>query len=98
MQVLNVVDHLWDNPAAIPKRQLGRLLYGVDSVFARTPRPEQVQGLTRNDIIAHLARWQRPDNAVLGVAGTAQNAFGIMHFANASSHHPRLRIEVLTTC
>ena len=71
MQVLNVVDHLWDNPAAIPKRQLGRLLYGVDSVFARTPRPEQVQGLTRDDIVAHLARWQRPDNAVLGVAGAA---------------------------
>ncbi|CAL5221100.1 g3232 [Coccomyxa viridis] len=68
-QVLNVVDHLWDNPAAIPKRQLGKLLYGADSVFARTPRPEQVQGLTRGDIIAHLARWQRPDNAVLGVAG-----------------------------
>ena len=71
VQVLNVVDHLWDNPAAIPKRQLGKLLYGADSVFARTPRPEQVQGVTRDDIIAHLARWQRPDNAVLGVAGAA---------------------------
>ena len=69
LQVLNVIDHLWDNPAAIPKRQLGRLLYGADSVFARTPRPEQVQALSRADISAHLARWQRPDNAVLGIAG-----------------------------
>ncbi|CAK0782146.1 hypothetical protein CVIRNUC_005584 [Coccomyxa viridis] len=68
-QVLNVIDHLWDNPAAIPKRQLGRLLYGADSVFARTPRPEQVQALSRADIQVHLARWQRPDNAVLGIAG-----------------------------
>ena len=69
LQVLNVIDHLWDNPAAIPKRQLGKLLYGADSVFARTPRPEQVQALSRADIRAHLARWQRPDNAVLGIAG-----------------------------
>ena len=69
MQVLNVVDHIYDNPGAIPKRQLGKLLYGADSVFARVPRPQQVQALTRDDIIAQLARWQRPDNAVLGVAG-----------------------------
>ena len=71
-QVLNVVEHQWDNPVAIPKRQLGKLLYGADSVFARSPRPDQVRALTREDIAAHLARWQRPDNAVLGVAGTAR--------------------------
>ena len=78
MQVLNIVDHLWDKPAAIPKRQLGKLLYGADSVFARTPRPGQVQALTRNDIVAHLARWQRPDNAVLGVAGAAFSFYPVL--------------------
>jgi len=28
-----------------------------------------VHALARNDMIAQLARWQRPDDAVLGVAG-----------------------------
>ena len=31
-----------DNAAAIPGRELGKLLYGKDSVFARNPTPEQV--------------------------------------------------------
>jgi hypothetical protein len=45
MQVLNIVEHFYDNPSTIPKRLLAKLLYGRDSVFARTPTPSQVRPL-----------------------------------------------------
>lgn len=68
---MNIVEHLYDNPSAIPKRMLAKLLYGHDSVFARTPTAAQVAALTRRDVAEHLTRWQRPDTAVLGIAGAA---------------------------
>ena len=70
MQVLNILEHMYDNPGAAPRRLLARLLYGRDSVFARTPTPDQVKAISRADISRHLATWQRPDNAVLGIAGS----------------------------
>lgn len=69
-QVLNILEHMYDNPGAAPRRLLARLLYGRDSVFARTPTPDQVKAINRADISRHLATWQRPDNAVLGIAGS----------------------------
>ncbi len=68
-QVLNVLEHLYDNPGAAPRRLLARLLYGRDSVFARIPTPDQVTSISRADVASHLATWQRPDAAVLGIAG-----------------------------
>lgn len=68
-QVLNILEHLYDSPGAVPRRLLARQLYGRDSVFARTPSPDQVAGISRADVAAHLAAWQRPDAAVLGIAG-----------------------------
>ena len=41
-QIQNRLAHMDDNAAAIPSRELGKLLYGKDSVFARNPTPEQV--------------------------------------------------------
>ena len=42
-QVLNALEHRNDNPGAIPPRELAKLVYGPDSVFApRQPTPEQV--------------------------------------------------------
>ncbi|BDA43216.1 Uncharacterized zinc protease-like protein y4wB [Coccomyxa sp. Obi] len=68
-QVLNVLEHLYDNPGAAPRRLLARLLYGRESVFARIPTPDQVTSITSADVASHLATWQRPDAAVLGIAG-----------------------------
>ncbi len=67
--MLNLLEHMNDSAAQVPRRQLSKLLYGRDSVYARSPTPDQVRRLTRDDVVAHLATWQRPDLAVLGVAG-----------------------------
>ena len=36
---------------------------------ALTPDRAQVSALQRGDVVAHLQRWERPDAAILGVAG-----------------------------
>lgn len=43
-QVINVLEHQNDNPRAIPPRELAKLIYGRDSVFARSPTQAQVGG------------------------------------------------------
>ena len=42
-QVLNMLEHMNDSAASIPRRKLARLLYGADSVFARRPTPAQAR-------------------------------------------------------
>ena len=44
-QIQNRLAHLDDNASGIPGRELSKLLYGRDSVFARNPTPEQARGL-----------------------------------------------------
>ena len=43
MQVLNALEHRYDNPSSIPARELSKLIYGADSVFARESTPASVR-------------------------------------------------------
>ena len=69
VQVLNLLQHLNDNSGAIPRRELAKLIYGRDSVFSRTPSPAQIRSLARDDVVAYLSKWERPDAAVFGISG-----------------------------
>lgn len=68
-QIINFLEHQNDNPRSIPARELNRLIYGRDSVFARQPTPQQVSALTVDDLRGYLAAWERPDASVLGIVG-----------------------------
>eukprot|EP00891_Asterochloris_glomerata_P007133 jgi/Astpho2/7133/e_gw1.00111.7.1_t len=68
-QVLNLLQHLNDSSGAIPRRELAKLIYGRDSVFSRTPSPAQIRSLARDDVVAYLSTWERPDAAVFGISG-----------------------------
>lgn len=70
MQVLNLIAHRNDSTAVIPPRELKKLVYGPDSVFARGPTTSQVAGMTNADVLEFLQKWERPDSAVFGMAGT----------------------------
>ena len=69
VQVLNLITHRNDSTAVIPPRELKKLVYGPDSVFARSPTAAQVAGMTHADVVEFLQKWERPDNAVFGMAG-----------------------------
>ena len=68
--MLNLITHRNDNAAVIPPRELRKLVYGQDSVFARSPTAAQVIGFTTADVADFLHTWERPDGAVFGMAGS----------------------------
>lgn len=68
-QVLNLIVHRNDNAAIIPGRELRKLVYGRDSVFARSPAAAQIAAVTAEDVAGFLHAWERPDGAVFGMAG-----------------------------
>ena len=79
LQIQNRLAHMDDNAAAIPGRELGKLLYGKDSVFARNPTPEEVlpdQGL---GLLLHL-------NGPLVSERKRGAAFLILEIARAETH------------
>ena len=50
-------------------RELRQLIYGRDSIYARIPTKAQISSITREDLTGFLAKWQRPDAALLGLVG-----------------------------
>lgn len=58
VQVLNALSHMNDNAAGVPGRELGKQIYGRDSVFARNPTPAQV-GPSLSTVLANLFLGQR---------------------------------------
>ncbi|GFR43894.1 hypothetical protein Agub_g5024, partial [Astrephomene gubernaculifera] len=71
-QLINGLQHQNDSPAAIARRKMTKLLYGSDSLYARTPTPASISSITPADLRAYVDRWERPDAAVLGVVGAFQ--------------------------
>ena len=64
-----MITHRNDSTGVIPPRELKKLVYGPDSVFARSPTAAQVASMTHADVVEFLQKWERPDNAVFGMAG-----------------------------
>ena len=75
-QVLNALEHQNDSPGAVSRRKAMKLVYGADSIYARTPTPGMIKSIGRGDVAAYLAKWERPDAAVLGVVGDFRCACG----------------------
>jgi zinc protease len=73
-QVLSSLAHADDDAGDVARRVLLESLYGADSVYVRRPTPETAASVTRSDVAAFHARWQRPDAAVLGVVGDFEAA------------------------
>jgi predicted Zn-dependent peptidase len=61
-----------DEPSPIARRELKKIIYGPDSPWARTPTPETLKAITRQDLIAFHQRYYRPSHLILGVAGDVQ--------------------------
>lgn len=51
------------------RRELYKLLYGGSSIYARTPSASGVASISPADLAAHIAKWERPDAALLGLVG-----------------------------
>jgi zinc protease len=77
-------------------RELYKLVYGQNSIYTRSPTLSGVASITAPDLAQHLATWQRPDAALLGLVGdfetsdmmkTVQEV--IMHSGRCSNTPPQ---------
>ena len=58
-----------DNPGGITRREFSKLIYGVDSPYARTTEYDTINSITRDDLVAFYQKFFRPNNLILGVLG-----------------------------
>jgi predicted Zn-dependent peptidase len=58
-----------DNPIEVAGREFGKLVWGESHPRARTPTEKTVDALTRADLVNFHARFFRPGNLMIGVAG-----------------------------
>lgn len=68
-QALEALAHRNDAAAGAARREVRKLVLGAASPWARTPTAAGVSSISRADLEAFWAAWERPDSAVLGVVG-----------------------------
>jgi zinc protease len=63
-----------DDPQAVLWREFGRLVYGPDSVYGRTPTFATLDAIEVGDLVAWHRRNLRPERVVLGLVGDFDTA------------------------
>jgi zinc protease len=63
-----------DQPFQIAFREATKLVYGVDSPYARVPEYATVAAVTRDDLLSWRQRYVYPNNIILGVVGDFDSA------------------------
>lgn len=63
-----------DEPEKIAVREFPKLLYGADSVWARTPTASSLSAVKKSDLQKYHAQFYHPDRVVLAVAGDFKKA------------------------
>jgi predicted Zn-dependent peptidase len=58
-----------DNPQGILFRELGEIVYGEESPYARNPTYATLAAIDRQDLLDWHARFYHPNNVVLGLVG-----------------------------
>ena len=58
-----------DDPQDIADREFNKLVYGVDSPYARTVEYETLDNIEREDIVNFYQQYIRPENIILGIVG-----------------------------
>lgn len=58
-----------DNLGGVAGRELGKLVYGADSPYARTTEYATIDAITRDDLVAFHGKTYHPNNVLLGVSG-----------------------------
>ena len=58
-----------DNPQGILFRELGEVVYGEESPYARNPTYATLAAIDRRDLLDWHARFYHPNNVVLGLVG-----------------------------
>ncbi len=63
-----------DQPMGIGRREILKLIYGASSPYARQYEYDDVDRLTRDDLVAFHTKYYRPDDTILAVWGDFSTA------------------------
>lgn len=58
-----------DNPGSIAKREFAKLIYGENSPYARTVEYENLDNISRDDVMEFYQTYIRPDQMIFGIVG-----------------------------
>jgi zinc protease len=58
-----------DSPDGIAGRELGKLIYGAASPYARSAEYASLKNIQRQDLVKFYQTWVRPDRMILGIVG-----------------------------
>jgi zinc protease len=62
-----------DNPGGIASREFTKLIYGIDSVYARHAEYATIDSITRDDLVAFHKKFYHPNNTMMAVWGDFQS-------------------------
>lgn len=88
-RALSQVSRQNDNPTGIAFRELGKLIYGPDSPFARSETYQSVGSIERADLVAWHETYFHPDRMVLGITGDFRKEEAIRLVRQAFGDWPR---------
>lgn len=58
-----------DDPGKIANREFPKLVYGKDSIWARSPTPATVRAITREDVAAFYRNFFFPNRLIVAISG-----------------------------
>jgi len=86
IQMLESLRRKNDNPAETASREFGKLVYGKDNIWARTPEPKDIQSLTREDVKNFHQKFFYPDRMIFALAGDFNAADLLSHLEKLSQN------------
>ncbi|MEM6455556.1 MAG: pitrilysin family protein [Acidobacteriota bacterium] len=78
-----------DAPSSVRSRVFRKLVFGADSAFGRELSLEQLQAISRDDLVDWHARWIQPERIILGVSGDVDAAEALRAVRAAFGDWPR---------
>lgn len=86
-----------DEPSEISRREFRKIIYGPEHPISRTPRPQHVAAITRDDVKAFYEKFYRPSNGFAGVAGdiSAADAEKLLNDHLAAWKKPPLEVPAV---
>jgi zinc protease len=73
-QIASLISRRNDDLEEISRRESGKLAYGADNPYARTPEYYTVAAITRQDLLDWHRRTVAPNNIIVGVTGDFDSA------------------------
>ncbi len=78
-----------DNPAEIAMREFPKRIYGPDNIWARSPTPESIQAISRDDLLSFHQKFFYPERMILAISGDFSESEVLAELARVTGGWPK---------